>query len=242
MEHPSARDLIDRCASGAEPLAWACFVERYGPAIECGVRRALRRVGEPAPDAVDRQDLIQECYCRLLERDCRRLVSLRACAEPEVRGWLVRFAERSTRDRLRWARAEKRSSRRSISLAAPGRSGRLPDPVGSPERLAIGRQTLRQFARRCRRLAPNERDARILWLVFFAGLTSREVAAMSQGALSPSSVDSIVYRFRRRLARKGLPVPTRTSAGSFGPRRRGSRPARMRLARPAPHPGLQSFS
>jgi RNA polymerase sigma factor (sigma-70 family) len=237
MDYTSARDLIEECARGPEPRAWGRFVDRFGPVIESGVRRALRRVGEPGMAAAELQDLVQDCYCRLLERGCRRLAGLRATADPEVRAWLERFAERSTRDRLRWKRASKRRGRPSVPLVVPGRNGRLTDPFGSPERLAIGRQALRQFARHCRRLSASERDARILRLVYFAGLTSREVAAMSGGTVSPGSVDSMVYRFRRRLAGKGLPVPARAPVGS-GRRRR--RPARKRSTRPAARAGLES--
>lgn len=220
MEHPSARDLIEECARGPEPEAWGRFVDRFGPVIESGVRRALRRVGEPGLTAADFQDLVQDCYCRLLEGDCRRLTGLRATADPEVKAWLARFAERCTRDRLRWRRASKRRGRAAAPLAPARRGSRLSDPLGSPERLAMGRQALRQFARRCRRLTTSERDARILQLVYFAGFTSREVAVLSGGTMSPGSVDSLVHRFRRRLEGKGLPVPTRTTLASRRSRRR----------------------
>lgn len=223
MEHPSARDLIEECANAPEPAAWGRFVERYGPAIEAGVRRALRREDDAGADADDVQDLVQECYCRLLERGRRRLASLHATADPEVRTWLVRFAERSARDRIKWLGASKRGGRRALSI--PARVARFADPAGSPERLAIGRERLRQFARHCRRLSGSARDAHILRLVFFDGLTSREVAALSGGALSPSSVDSVVHRFRRRLARKGLPMPVRPSGRAPGIRRAPGRGA-----------------
>lgn len=223
MEHPSARDLIDQCASAPEALAWGSFVERYGPAIEAGVRRALRRSGDAGADAAELQDLVQECYCRLLEGDRRRLTSLRASADGEVRTWLARFAERSARDRLKWLRAFKRSGPGNGALAAPGRVGRLSASTRSPERVAMDRQALRRFARHCRRLSSSERDAAILRLVYFAGLTSREVSELSRGSLSPSSVDSVVYRFRRRLVQRGLPVPLRPSHRRPGLRYRTGR-------------------
>lgn len=223
MEHPSARDLIEQCSHAPEALAWRRFVERYGPAIEAGVRRALRRSGEVGVATDDLQDLVQECYCRLLEGDRRRLTSLRARADGEVRTWLARFAERSVRDRLKWQRAYKRSGPGRGALAISERAARLADPTRSPERLAMDRQALRRFARYCRRLSSSERDAAILRLVYFAGLTSREVSELSRGALSPSSVDSVVYRFRQRLARRGLPVPLRPSHRRPGARYRTAR-------------------
>lgn len=224
MDHPSARDLIEQCTSAPEPIAWGRFVERYGPVIEAGVRRALRRLGEPLPDGAELPDLVQECYCRLLERGCRRLLGLRGSADPEVLAWLGRFAERSARDRLKQLRALKRGGRRRRALSLVERVSGLPDPAGSPEHRAMRRQLLRQFARHCRRLTATDRDAQILRLVYFAGFTSREVAELSRGTLSPSSVDSVVYRFRRRLEQKGLPVPARAPA-----RRRSRRDRRRRL-------------
>jgi RNA polymerase sigma factor (sigma-70 family) len=221
MQTQTAKDLLHTSARGPEAPAWERFVERYGPAIEEGVRRALsrssvRRRGErrvasgPAgvADLADLQDdMVQECYCRLLEDGRRRLTGFRGLAEPEARAWLARLAERCTRDRLRWARAGKRGGRSLPSRVRDAVS--VPDPVASPEREAIGRQELRSFVLSCRRLAASERDARILRLVFLEGLTSREVASVSRGRLSASGVDTVVHRFRARLRSKGRQVPRR---------------------------------
>lgn len=221
MQTQTAKDVFHTCARGPEPAAWERFVELYGPAIEDGVRRALRRsavrrrgdrrvtsgpsgVAEPR-DLVD--DMVQECYCRLLEDGRRRLAGFRGLAEPEARAWLARLAERCTRDRLRWARAGKRGGRGLPARVLDAVS--VPDPVASPEREAIGRQELRSFVRSCRRLARNERDARILRLVFLGGLTSREVASASRGAVSASGVDTVVHRFRLRLRSNGRAVSRR---------------------------------
>jgi RNA polymerase sigma factor (sigma-70 family) len=221
MQTQTAKDLLHTCARGAEPGAWERFVERYGPAIEEGVRRALdrssvqrrgdRRVASGPAGVADlddlQDDMVQECYCRLLEDGRRRLTGFRGLAEPEARAWLARLAERCTRDRLRWARASKRGGR---SLPAQVRDAvSVPDPVASPEREAMGRQELRSFARACRRLTRNERDARILRLVFLGGLTSHEVASAFRGRLSASGVDTVVHRFRARLRSKGRRVPRR---------------------------------
>ncbi len=221
MQAQTPRDLIHQCARGPEPTAWARFVERFGPAIEDGVRRALRDATRRRPGArrvasgpagiVEIEELhhemVQECYCRLLAGGRRRLAGFRGTAEPEARAWLARLAERCTRDRLRAARASKRGGR---ALSARQRDAvSIPDPAPSPERRAIGRQEVRRFLRRCRRLSRSERDARILRLVFLAGLTSREVAVASRGELSPSAVDTVVHRFRRRIEESGHEAPRR---------------------------------
>lgn len=217
MQTQTARDHLRQCAHGAEPAAWESFVERYGPTIEAGVRRALRRSAARRGHGPDRaaqlEDLVQECYCRLLEGGGRRLAEFRGLTEPEARAWLLRVAERSTRDRLRSARAEKRGGART---AAPWREvDRLRDRSGSPERRAIGRQELARFRRRLRRLSRTPRDERILRLVFLGGLTSREVARLSGGALSPSTIDTVVHRFRERLAAEGIAVARRSNRATI---------------------------
>jgi RNA polymerase sigma factor (sigma-70 family) len=208
MGHPSARELLDSCARSPETAAWRDLVHRYGPAIEAGVRRALRQsgAGDADPDAV--RDLVQECYCRLLDRGARRLKSVRGSSEGQARTWLRLLAERTARDRLRAERAAKRGRGRLAPANAP-RAVAAADPLASPERRLLGRERLRHLTRGWGRLAGGEREAGILRLVFLGGLTSREVAAATGGALSPSSVDSVVYRFRRRLEAEGLPVPIR---------------------------------
>lgn len=209
MGRPSARELLDHCARGPETPAWGELVQRFGPAIEAGVRRALRRSGfaEPGPDRVE--DLVQECYCRLLEARGRRLRSFRGSEEAELRTWLRNVAERSSLDRLRSALADKRGHRRLRPV--PGRWDQrfVADPQASPERRLLGRERLRLVTRSWRALARSEREARVLRLVFLAGLSSREIAEASGGALTPSSVDTVVFRFRRRLKAEGLPVPAR---------------------------------
>lgn len=212
-------DLLDQCVRGTDPVAWERFVERFGSAIEAGVRRALRRASGARdltrraaasgkagarPTAELHSDMVQECYCRLLEGGRRRLVGFRGLTDAEARAWLSRMAERCARDRLRAERAGKRGGRRT---PLPLRDASLlADPIASPERRAIGRQEMRRFARTCHRLSRSERDARILHLVFFGGYTSGEVSRALGGELSPSSVDTVVHRFRRRLARDGVEV------------------------------------
>jgi RNA polymerase sigma factor (sigma-70 family) len=209
MVRPSARELLDSCALGPETSAWGELVQRFGPAIEAGVRHALRRGGVDDPDPGSVEDLVQECYCRLLERGGRRLRGCRGSADAEVRAWLRRVAERSTYDRLRSAAAEKRGPVRLLPVAGAHGDGAWADPVASPERRLLGRERLRQMTRGWRRLARTDREARVVRMVFFGGLTSSEAAAAAGGRLTPSSVDSVVFRFRRRLADAGLPVPLR---------------------------------
>ena len=209
MGRPSARELLDRCARGPETPAWGELVHRYGPAIEAGVRRALRRSGHDDADLDRIEDLTQECYCRLLEARGRRLRSFRGSAEAELRTWLRSVAERSSLDRLRSAAADKRGRSRLRPVPDRRDNPLLAGPEASPERRLLGRERLRLATRRWRALVRSDREARVVRMVFLAGLTSREIAEASGGTLTPSSVDTVVFRFRRRLEAEGLPIPSR---------------------------------
>lgn len=159
------------------------------------------------PDRV--ADLVQDTFCRLLERDRRRLKSFRGTAEAQADAWMRRLAERHALDRLR---ATRRHWSRGGSHSRPAPAGGLLQarrPATSPEQRVLQRERLRQFLVRCRTLGHSERNARILRLVLVEGWSSREVSAACRGALTPGTVDTIVYRFRRRLARADLPVPLR---------------------------------
>ncbi len=209
MQTPTRRptqELFQQCARSPRSAAWRELVARYEPAIAQGVRRALRRHRLPAePDRIE--DLVQDTFCRLLERDRRRLKSFRGTAEAQAEAWMKRLAERAATDRIRATHSCRCGGpRRARKAAEPAAAG---GTAPSPERRALQRERLRQFLVRCRDLGPGERNARILRWVLVEGWTSREVSDACRGALAPSAVDSIVHRFRRRLARADLPVPRR---------------------------------
>lgn len=210
MQDPTrpTQELFRQCARSPESAAWRELVARYSPSIAKGVRRALRRYDLKAdPDRVD--DLVQDTFCHLLERDRHRLESFRGTAEAQAEAWMRRLAERSALDRLRSSQARRRGSgARTWGAPAPEL---LPERKvsASPERRALHREELRQFLQRCRTLGRGERNARILRLVLLEGWSSREVSEAWRGDLAPSAIDSIVHRFRRRLARADLPVPRR---------------------------------
>ncbi len=210
MQTPTrpTQDLFRQCARSSKSSAWPELVARYEPSIAQGVRQALRRYDLRAdPDRVE--DLVQDTFCRLLEHGRRCLKSFQGTAEAQAEAWMRRLAERSTLDRLRAGRSHRRGGEvRSWPSPAPEM---LPERrvAASPEHRALHREELRQFLARCRVLGRGERNARILRLVLVEGWSSREVSEAWRGTVAPSAVDSIVHRFRRRLARADLPVPQR---------------------------------
>lgn len=207
---------------------WDRLVRRHGRLLRRMAYDVLRALGQ-RPDEGDIDDMVQEVFCRLLERG--------AAFDPtgedlrRERAYLRRVTRSVAVDRRRAARAEKRGGGVRWVSAGPvdlhdDEEGAvpLPDPAPGPEQQLISRERWRLFLRRCRgaagRAANAGRDAQAVALALVGGWTSAELAAASREELSPATIDSLVCRLRRRLAAGGLTLPRRG-----GVSRRGSRPA-----------------
>jgi RNA polymerase sigma factor (sigma-70 family) len=213
-------------ARGNDPHGWNLFVRRYSPWLRRRCWYMLQR-GRPVvpPDELD--ELVQEVYCRLLANRRRHLRCFRGDSEKALRTFLARVARGVVLDHLRYRYAFKRSSMLRISWgcasanprARPATAAgetevepldRVPCLRVSPEREALRRQQRRLFFRRCRETDGGRscrRNAEIVWLALLEGWSSREIAP--RVSLSPSAVDTVVHRARRRLEAKGIDIPER---------------------------------
>jgi RNA polymerase sigma factor (sigma-70 family) len=207
----SAAALLRACAESSDPDLWSRFVRLFRPRLAAAVTRALWRSGQRA----DRElvaELIQEAYCRMLVADRHVLRAFRGTTNGEAHTYLMRVAESATLDRLRSEAAAKRGAGLLIvESEAEAERHDAPDPAASPEMLLVRRDLWRLFWERCQALVGSrdrERDLAILEQAVFQGWTSREIAR--QRGLSASTIDTIVHRIRRRLARRGIYLPTRS--------------------------------
>jgi DNA-directed RNA polymerase specialized sigma24 family protein len=211
MESLASRHLARRCAVERDGRGWNELLRRHGGRIERAVRRALRRSGaEASADGV--AELMQDVYCRLLEAGGRVLLRFRGRSDEELSAYLGRVAERVVLDRVRAARAAKRGADR-VWPAAGGVMAGAAGTGESPEERLLRRERQRLFLRRCRELVGRERagrSVRVLRLALLEGWSSGEISAALGGALAPCSVDSLIYRVRRRLAAAGVVLPRRT--------------------------------
>lgn len=214
MQEEAFPDLVRRCALESDAELWREFMDRYGPRMAAGIRRALRRCGARVARE-DRQDLLQEVYFRLLEKQGQRLRRCRARGEQAVGAYLSRIAESVVIDHLRSEAAAKRGRGRLVNSAGGGEaepSERAIDRGPSPEDRVLLRERRRLFARQCRDAVGTRyarRDLKVIYLAFFEGWTSREISGRLGDGLTASSVDSLLHRVKRRLARAGLHVPRR---------------------------------
>lgn len=211
MESMHTARLLRRCASG-DPAPWQELAERFRDRLEAGVRRALRRAGN-AEREDQIEDLLQEVYCRLLERDRRVLTRFRGSSDGEAACYLARVAESVTFDALRLQAAAKRGGGATTLDAALLAAAPAPGPT--PEERCLARERCRGLAARLAAAAGGRRVAtRNLWVlrkILVEGWSSGEVAQALGGTLRASSIDSMVARVRQRLARQGLRMRRRPS-------------------------------
>lgn len=219
-------DWIRALSHEDDHRAWDLFVDRYGPWLRRRCWYVLQQGGgEMWTDEVE--ELVQEIYCRLLENGRQRLRGFQGNSERALRCFLARVARTVVLSHLRRRFASKRPQARLDSERwfrdgvgcdrppAPGekrieRLDGVPCLRVSPEREALRRQERRVFFRRCRETDGGRscrRNAEIVWLALLAGWSSRRIA--SRVSLSPSTVDTVVHRARRRLEVYGVDIPER---------------------------------
>jgi RNA polymerase sigma factor (sigma-70 family) len=198
-------------AQGREPDPWLARQVR-GAVLHALVLHEERR----RPELVE--DLIQDVWCRLLER--RALERCRAIDQETRRRYLRRIAESVVVDHLRASGARKRRPPRLVPLGSVRRElERRYERADSPERRAIARERLRTLVALCREVVgqgTRPERLRVARWALIEGRPSREIALGLGGSWSVVAIDSYVSRLRRRLGRHGIVLP-------FRPRGRAAR-------------------
>lgn len=214
MQSVQPQELVHRCATDRDPLLWDEFLNRFELSVRASVQRALVRYGARL-HLVDREDLTQEVYCRLLERGGRNMLRLRGQSEASVGSYLGRIAKSVVVDHLR-SRAAVKRGRHLISC--PSGSGDFDladwavDGQLSPEEQLLIRERKSGLLECCRQVMgrrTRERDFKVFYLAFFEGRTSREICEFFDGEINPSTVDSLIYRLKKRFGEMGIRLPRR---------------------------------
>jgi len=193
-------DREERNQDSASPAAfWDDFAREHGRELQRCAARAMRAMGWRAAPA-DVEELVQEVYCRLLERR-DGAAALRDRPAPQRWAFLHRIVRSVVVDELRNRAAKKRGGgarqdhhgERMLQWRAPG---------ASPEERLVVRERARELRRRVCELGGPEhgpRNARILELSAIEGCTAAEIARR-MGTLTASSVHTVLHRLRRQLA------------------------------------------
>ncbi len=78
-------ELLARCARSFEPDPWREFVRRFEDRLTRGIDRAVRRFGVRL-SREEREDLVQDAYYRLLDKQALGLQALSCKAGDRDRG------------------------------------------------------------------------------------------------------------------------------------------------------------
>lgn len=164
----------------------------------------------------DRDDLIQETYCRWLARVARRPGRAPVGLTVE-RTYLSRVARSAMVDQVRARRTAKRGGQFILATSDAGEAAArwLRDPAPSAEDCLLRRERRRALLLTCAAACKRRRRRRDLMVVRLAwvdGFSSREIARLSRGRLRRGSVDSILTRIRGRMRRQGIALPHRREA------------------------------
>ncbi len=209
MRNHTDHQLIEHCLdeSDREP-AWREFDRRFRPRLLAGIRRGLSNTWErPQPELLE--ELLQDCYCRLLENDRRALRRSLDLAEPQVGAYLVQVGRSAALDWLRRRGATKRGHDCTTAVDRD----RLPELGGEPplaERRLLAREKLESFWIDCQEIVDataNPLRLEVLRQVWLQQRPSHVIAA--DAGMATSSVDSLVCRTRRQLAQRGWSVVNR---------------------------------
>lgn len=209
----SQRAVVEGAQSRAAH-AWEAFVRTHHRVVSRCVARAMVRVGW-TPRADEVEELVQEVYCRLLERSDSRV-----SGRPEGQLWsyLQRIAHSVVVDHLRARHARKRGGWPQMGDGGPQRPGLTdgPAPGPSPEERLLTRERARDVRRRVRQAFPGpigERNLSVLEMAAVEGLTAVEIAERLRGELTASSVHTLLHRLRRLLASATGSGATMAAAG-----------------------------
>jgi RNA polymerase sigma factor (sigma-70 family) len=199
------------------PVDWEQLVRRHGRRLRRQLTRQLPRLGVYDSEAAG--DAVQEVWLRLFTQGTDTLRQVLAEGEGAARSYLYCVGYRVLLDQVRFRDAAKRG-RRGPLCDGRGLTPLLEDLVDlspNPEVRLLRRERrralfeqFRRFANRAPVRAQRGRNLAILLRAFFAGWSSREIAA-AEGRLAPSSVDSLLHRARRQLAARGFRLPSRCS-------------------------------
>jgi RNA polymerase sigma-70 factor (ECF subfamily) len=214
----SEDDLVAACFQTGNELAWIEFVRRFQPLIARVAIRIARNWGEHSSQVVD--DLVQDTYLKLCGERTSPLRNFRSAHKDALYGYIKVFTANLVQDHFKAQRSDKRGG----TVVFTGADSEMSlDAIADPMAAAclIERDVLLQQIDSCLEAAltgPNsERDRKIFWLYYRAGLAASAIASLPTMGLTTKGVESTVGRLTRQVRRQlaaGPRVGTQRSEGT----------------------------
>lgn len=198
--------ILKRCLSNGGRADWEHFMQLVQPVVAAGVLRSVSRLKPANRELVD--DLVQETFLKLCDRDFRILRSFRSEEQNALHVYLKTIASSVVIDHFR--------SRSALKKGAAKTAGSLDDvapqlAVHDRQFAELERRELLEHVEQC--LKSQESSARTMfWLYHRRGLTPKAIASLPGVRLSSNGVETAVYRLtksvRECLRKAGLlPAP-----------------------------------
>jgi len=202
----SAADLIRECGERlTDRELWRQFQLRFQGLIFMYVMRALhlRQIKEDVAEIVP--DMTQEVYLRLVQNEGRVLRSFKGSTEFSVRAFLARISASVVHDHHRHVASDKRNAQvipLDYARAAEGarkRSTDAPEFDSSQLSSILAWVDMERVVQGDPDLKNARRNALIFQLHYINGFESNEIARFPGFELTPSGIQAILARLRKRI-------------------------------------------
>jgi RNA polymerase sigma-70 factor, ECF subfamily len=199
----SAEELALTCFRGGDENAWSEFVRRFHPLIARIALRVSRQWGERSPQVLD--DLVQDTYVKICSERERLLQTFTCSHADAIYGFIKVFTTNLVHDHFKASRAEKRGGASinnaiEITDVAP-----LVANSKGTEALFERNVLIQQVDACLKGLSSgscSERDQRIFWLYYRAGLAASAIANLPSIGLTTKGVESALLRLTRQIRQR----------------------------------------
>jgi RNA polymerase sigma factor (sigma-70 family) len=187
-------DLAKACARSADAAEWGELVRRCMPLASLVAMRVSRMwLSAPSPATVD--DIVQEIFLKLCERERRILRDFEPRGEDSFLGLLRLVSASVANDYFRRQYSAKRGGKVVTMPLLEDGAQILSATMQSA--VEMRKSTLMEQLDRKLRSAPEvigERDRAFFWLYYRQGFTAEEIAGMAGSGLTSKGVESALRR------------------------------------------------
>jgi RNA polymerase sigma-70 factor (ECF subfamily) len=192
-------ELVRRCSASGEIGAWEEFVRRFHRLIATVALRTANRLGDSSSQTVD--DLIQETYLKLCTDDFRLLRNFETHHPDAFIGFVKVVTANVVRDYFKLSHSQRRGANRLQALPEHFDPAAADVDAGGPRAIerAVLIQEIEQHLAECVVAPDRDRNTRVFWLYYRAGLSASAIAALPGIGLTTKGVESIIYRITNDL-------------------------------------------
>jgi RNA polymerase sigma-70 factor, ECF subfamily len=198
----SIEELLCRCSVSADLDAWQEFVRRFHRLIATVVLRTANRWGDSSKQTAD--DLIQETYLKFCANNYRILREFEHRGDDAFVGYVKVVAANVVRDHFKSSYSRKRGSNQVEGISDEFTPAAGENTAGSPNAIerAVLIQEIQKHLSFCVAGADHDRNSKIFWLYYRAGLPAAAIAALPGIGLTTKGVESLILRITRELRQR----------------------------------------